>query len=894
MDTQILDKAYEPSGVEEKWYAFWMEGSFFRANSDSTKRQYSIVIPPPNITGSLHMGHALNNTLQDILIRFNRMQGFNTLWMPGTDHAGIATQNVVERKLAEGGLDRHSLGREKFIQRVWQWKEQYGGVITKQLKKLGASCDWSRERFTMDEGLSEAVREVFVRLYNEGLIYKGDYIINWCPRCRTALSDLEVEHEEESAKLYHLAYPLESGRGSVIVVTTRPETMLGDTAVAVHPKDDRYLDLIGEKVILPVLHREIPIIGDEYVDMEFGSGALKVTPAHDLNDFEIGLAHELEMVKVIDEDGKMGKETGPYQGLDRFECREKIVGDFKRDGILLKEEDYRHNVGHCYRCKTIVEPTVSKQWFVRTKPLAEVASQAVKTGRTKIIPQVWEKTYFEWMNNIRDWCISRQIWWGHRIPAWYCEGCEETIVSKEEPHSCGRCGGKELRQETDVLDTWFSSALWPFSTMGWPQETDELRVFYPTSVLVTGFDILFFWVARMMMMGLHFMGDVPFKEVHIHALVRDIHGRKMSKSRGNVIDPLVVMQEYGTDAFRFTLAAFAAHGRDILLSEERIEGYRHFANKIWNASRFSLTNLTDFRGISQEIDLGELRLPNRWILSRFNETVREVTEALEEYRFNDGAQAIYHFMWHEFCDWFLELIKPVLFGKDDSQERTVTQYVLMRVLDGALRLLHPFMPFITEEIWQRLPNDGKSIMIADFPQYDEGLRDKEALEDMDLVMRTIGGIRNIRGEMDIAPNKRLDVLLLAEKEYIRERLEQYRIYITHLARIDNLSFITSREKHRDAATAVLGDVEIFVPMGKDMDFGGETRRLEKEIRKVEKELEFTGRKLSNDEFISKAPGGVVEKTKMKREALLNREKKIRESLAKILEIRGSTSNKGGR
>ena len=894
MDAKTLSKAYEPSGVEEKWYTFWMEGGFFRADSRSTKRRYSIVIPPPNITGSLHMGHALNNTLQDILIRFNRMQGFNTLWMPGTDHAGIATQNVVERKLAEGGLDRHSLGREKFIQRVWQWKEQYGGVITKQLKKLGASCDWSRERFTMDEGLSEAVREVFVRLYNEGLIYKGDYIINWCPRCRTALSDLEVEHEEESAKLYHLAYPLESGRGSVIVVTTRPETMLGDTAVAVHPKDDRYLDLIGEKVILPVLHREIPIIGNEYVDMEFGSGALKVTPAHDLNDFEIGLAHELEMVKVIDEDGKMGKEAGPYQGLDRFECREKIVGDFKRDGILLKEEDYRHNVGHCYRCKTIVEPTVSKQWFVRTKPLAEVASQAVKTGRTKIIPQVWEKTYFEWMNNIRDWCISRQIWWGHRIPAWYCEGCEETIVSKEEPHSCGRCGGKELRQETDVLDTWFSSALWPFSTMGWPQETDELRVFYPTSVLVTGFDILFFWVARMMMMGLHFMGDVPFKEVHIHALVRDIHGRKMSKSRGNVIDPLVVMQEYGTDAFRFTLAAFAAQGRDILLSEERIEGYRHFANKIWNASRFSLTNLTDFRGISQEIDLGELRLPNRWILSRFNETVREVTEALEEYRFNDGAQAIYHFMWHEFCDWFLELIKPVLYGKDDSQERTVTQYVLMRVLDGALRLLHPFMPFITEEIWQRLPNDGKSIMIADFPQYDEGLRDKEALEEMDLVMRTIGGIRNIRGEMDIAPNKRLDVLLLAEKEYIRERLEQYRIYITHLARIDSLSFITSREKHQDAATAVLGDVEIFVPMGKDMDFGGETRRLEKEIRKVEKELEFTGRKLSNDEFISKAPGGVVEKTKMKREALLNREKKIRESLAKILEIRGSTSNKGGR
>jgi valyl-tRNA synthetase len=560
MEAQILSKAYEPSAVEDKWYTFWIERGFFKADTDSNKTPFSIVIPPPNITGSLHMGHALNNTLQDILIRFKRMQGYNSLWMPGTDHAGIATQNVVEKKLAEEGVDRHGLGREKFIERVWQWKEQYGGVITNQLKKLGASCDWDRERFTMDEGLSEAVREVFIRLYHEGLIYKGNYIINWCPRCRTALSDLEVEHEEESTKLYHLAYPLESGRGSITVVTTRPETMLGDTAVAVNPKDNRYLDLIGEKVILPVLCRKIPIIGDEYVDMEFGSGALKVTPAHDLNDFEIGLAHGLEMVRVIDEDGKMGKEAGPYQGLERFACRKRIVGDFERDGILLKMEEYGHNVGHCYRCKTIIEPTLSKQWFVRTKPLADAAIEAVKDGRTKIVPPVWEKTYFEWMNSIRDWCISRQIWWGHRIPAWYCEGCHEIIVSKEEPHSCSRCGSKEFQQETDVLDTWFSSALWPFSTLGWPKETEELRVFYPTSVLITGFDILFFWVARMMMMGLKFMGDVPFIDVYIHALVRDIQGRKMSKSRGNVIDPLVVMEAYGTDAFRFTLAAFAAQG----------------------------------------------------------------------------------------------------------------------------------------------------------------------------------------------------------------------------------------------------------------------------------------------------------------------------------------------
>ncbi len=885
MEAQILSKAYEPSAVEDKWYAFWIEGGFFRADTNSNKVPYSIVIPPPNITGSLHMGHALNNTLQDILIRFKRMQDFNSLWMPGTDHAGIATQNVVEKKLAEEGVDRHGLGREKFIERVWRWREQYGGVITNQLKKLGASCDWDRERFTMDEGLSEAVREVFLRLYQEDLIYKGNYIINWCPRCRTALSDLEVEHEEESAKLYHLAYPLKSGGGSITVVTTRPETMLGDTAVAVNPKDDRYLDLIGGKVILPVLNREISIIGDEYVDMEFGSGALKVTPAHDLNDFEIGLAHGLDMVKVIDEDGKMGEEAGPYQGLERFECRKRIVGDFERDGTLLKTEDYRHNVGHCYRCKTVIEPTLSKQWFVRTKPLAEAAIQAVKDGRTKIVPPVWEKTYFEWMDSIRDWCISRQIWWGHRIPAWYCKKCDEIIVSREEPHSCGRCSSRDFRQETDVLDTWFSSALWPFSTLGWPKETEELRVFYPTSVLVTGFDILFFWVARMMMMGLKFMGDVPFNDVYIHALVRDIQGRKMSKSRGNVIDPLMVMEEYGTDAFRFTLAAFAAQGRDICLSEERIEGYRHFANKIWNASRFSLTNLTDFQPIAQEIALREMSLANRWILSRFNETVRDVTRALEEYRFNDGAQAIYRFIWHEFCDWYLELIKPVLYGKDNPQERAVTQHVLLNVLDGALRLLHPFMPFITEEIWQRLPHEGKSIMIADFPRYEAALRDEEALRDMDLVMRTIGGIRNIRGEMDIAPNKQLDVLLLAEADNVRNRLDQYRACITHLARVGSLSFITSGERPRDAATAVIGDVEIFVAMAKGMDLGGEARRLEKEIQKVAKELKLADGKLSNDEFISKAPAEVVEKVKLKREALVIKDKKLRESLEEIREIR---------
>ncbi|HEN21253.1 MAG TPA: valine--tRNA ligase, partial [Desulfobacteraceae bacterium] len=666
MEQKILDKSYEPDHVERKWYEYWEKNNLFRAEAVSEKRPFCIVIPPPNVTGTLHMGHALNNTLQDILCRYRRMKGDNVLWQPGTDHAGIATQNVVEKDLSARGSDRHAVGRDKFIEIVWEWRRKYGGLIINQLKRLGCSCDWSRERFTMDEGLSDAVKDVFTRLYEEGLIYRGDYIINWCPRCQTALADLEVEHEEADSYLYYIRYPLEGRDGYLLVATTRPETMLGDTAVAVNPDDKRYRDYSGGNVVLPILNKTIPIIFDRYVDVEFGTGALKITPAHDLNDFEIGNTHELERIKVINEKGFMNELAGPYEGMDRFECREKILADLDRAGLLEKVEPYRNAIGHCYRCKTMIEPLLSKQWFVKIRPLAEKASQAVREGKTRIYPSNWEGIYFEWMNNIRDWCISRQIWWGHRIPAWYCGDCGEVIVSKNEPENCSSCSSPNLVQDSDVLDTWFSSALWPFSTLGWPENTDELKTFYPTSALVTGFDILFFWVARMIMMGIHFMGDVPFRDVYIHALVRDAEGKKMSKSKGNVIDPLEVMGQFGTDAFRFTLAALAAQGRDIKLSEERIQGYRHFVNKLWNAARFVLMNL------SSEIDVnnkcGELSLPDRWILTRVGRVSGEVVKAFEDYRFNDAASICYQFVWHEFCDWYLEMAKEALYGTDQEKK----------------------------------------------------------------------------------------------------------------------------------------------------------------------------------------------------------------------------------
>jgi len=887
MASKILDKSYDPHQVEEKWYRFWMEQRYFRADESSNSQAYSIVIPPPNVTGVLHIGHALNNTLQDILIRFKRMEGCSVLWMPGTDHAGIATQNVVERQLMEEGLDRHALGRDKFIERVWKWKEKSGGTIINQLKKLGASCDWSRERFTMDEGLSEAVREVFIHLYQEGLIYRSHYIINWCPRCQTALSDLEVEHHEISGKLYHLRYPFREGNRFVVVATTRPETVLGDTAVAVHPEDDRYQGDIGKKVILPVLGREIPVIGDPYVDMEFGTGCLKITPAHDFNDFEIGLKHGLEQVKVIDEEGRMNEHAGPYQGMDRFVCRERIVEDFKREGVLIKTEDYHHKVGHCYRCKTIVEPNLSLQWFVRTKPLAQPAIEAVRTGRTRIVPELWEKTYYEWMENIKDWCISRQIWWGHRIPAWYCEACGEVIVAKEEPRSCSKCGSNQLKQETDVLDTWFSSALWPFSTMGWPEETAELKVFYPTSVLVTGFDILFFWVARMMMMGLKFMGDVPFKDVYIHGLVRDEKGEKYSKTRGNVVDPLDLIDRFGADALRFTLAALTMPGSDLKLSESRTEGYRHFANKIWNASRFALMNLEALSpdAMAQTHSSEEFSLPDRWIRGRLNETIRSVRKALDEYKFNEACHILYQFIWHEFCDWYLEMTKLYLYREGDQKRQDLTRQTLLEVLDAILRLLHPFMPFITEEIWQQLPTrkGNESIMVAEFPKPDQQYDDQSVEDEMAWIIEVVNGLRNIRGEMNLPPSEQISVHIRTKSEEVVKRLRGQETFIQFLASAKELSIGKNVEKPLYSAYAVVRDVEIFVPMDRAR-MEEEAERLQKEILKIEKESGFVMKKLSNEQFLSKAPPEIVQEVKEKALEFRSQREKLEESLNKIKEM----------
>ena len=875
------EKVYNPHQVEEKWYKFWEEGNYFRADEFSTRPPFSIVIPPPNITGSLHMGHALNNTLQDILARYKRMDGFAVLWLPGTDHAGIATQNVVEKQLAEEGTNRHKLGRAAFIERVWKWKQAYGGQIINQLKKLGSSCDWSRERFTMDEGLSQAVKEVFVRLFREGLIYRGDYIINWCPRCQTALSDLEVEHEQEQGHLYYIKYPLEESKEYLVVATTRPETMLGDTAVAVHPEDKRYMKFIGQKVILPLMNRRIPVIADGYVSQEFGTGALKVTPAHDPNDFEIGRRHGLDVVRVIDDAGKMNGHAGRYAGQQRFQCRKEVVKDLKEASLLKKMEPFLHNVGHCYRCKTVIEPTVSKQWFVRAEPLARPAIAAVKKGSTRIVPSVWESTYFEWMNNIRDWCISRQIWWGHRIPAWYCQDCREVIVSLQAVSQCSACGSLRVEQEQDVLDTWFSSALWPFSTLGWPEKTEDLRVFYPTAVLVTGFDILFFWVARMMMMGLKFMGDVPFRDVYIHALVRDAEGQKMSKSRGNVVDPLVVIEKFGTDSFRFTLAAFAAQGRDVRLSEERLAGYRNFANKIWNASRFTLSHLQEYapdKPIRQEART----LADRWILSRVNRAIADVRQGLDDYKFNEAASAIYQFLWHEFCDWYIELVKPVLFQEKDPDQKEAAKNTLARVVDVSLRLLHPFMPFITEEIWQSLPGNKGSIMVAQFPKEQESESDLEAEGEMELVMGVIGAIRNLRSELNVPPAKQVEVILHSQKTTLLSSLERNRVYLESLARAEKVSSSSSGEKPRASATSVVGDVEVFLPLKGLINLNDETSRIQKEISKVEEDLVRTNLKLYNEDFLHKARPEAIEKEKQKAKALNDKGAKLKEGLERVL------------
>lgn len=864
----MLNKRYDPKTIEKKWYDFWIKKEYFKADSISDKESYCIVIPPPNVTGSLHIGHALDITLQDVMIRWKRMSGCNTLWLPGTDHAGIATQNVVEKDLQSRDVDRHSLGREKFIEKVWEWKKLYGGTIINQLKSMGASCDWSRERFTLDEGLSKAVREVFIKLYEEGLIYRGDYIINWCPRCHTALSDLEVEHEDIKGNLWYFNYNFAYEDGHITVATTRPETYLGDTAVAVNPKDKRYRDLVGKTVKLPVLNREIPIIADDFVDSSFGTGAVKVTPAHDPNDFEIAQRHDLPFINIMTGDGKMTEEAGPYRDQDRFECRKNVLNDLEDLGHLEKIEDHDLAIGHCYRCKTVVEPYLSKQWFVKIKPLAEEAVKAVKDSRVKIIPSGWENSYFDWMENIKDWCISRQIWWGHRIPVWYCGGCDEIIVSRETPEKC-KCGSDNLRQDEDVLDTWFSSALWPFSTLGWPEKTDDLKTFYPTSVLITGFDILFFWVARMIMMGLKFMDKQPFDHVYIHALIRDAEGQKMSKSKGNVVDPLKMTDAYGTDAVRFTLAAYAAQGRDIKFDEKRVEGYRHFLNKIWNVTRFISMNVKEGEEVSSIKELYEsdpnikLSLADRWILSRLSDVCVEVNKSLEEYRFNDSAGILYQFIWHELCDWYVELIKPELYG-DNEESKKNSLRTLVHVFEVALALLHPFMPFITEEIWQQLPCKRKdeSLCVRIYPVAEDGIEDKETEMKMGIVMDAVTGIRSIRGELNISPSLELKTLIRTldgSEDILKENIT----YITKLGRVKEIEIGKKIKAPKNSAAAIKPEMEIFVPLKGVIDVDVELARLNKEQAKAEKELIFLKKKLANEDFRAKAPKKVVEESHAK-------------------------------
>ncbi|OQY18738.1 MAG: valine--tRNA ligase [Desulfobacteraceae bacterium 4572_35.1] len=885
-----LAKGYKPEEFETKWYRNWEQNGYFHADEYSEKPPYSIVIPPPNVTGVLHMGHALNNTLQDILARWKRMTGHEVLWMPGTDHAGIATQNVVEKQLASEDADRHDLGREKFVERVWKWREESGGQIINQLKRLGASCDWERERFTMDAGLSKAVREVFVKLYEDGLIYRDNRLINWCPRCHTALSDLEVEHDDKKGSLWHLRYPVKGSDRVLVVATTRPETMLGDTAVAVHPEDERYADLVGKMVLLPLTEREIPIIADDYVDKEFGSGAVKITPAHDFNDFEMGKRHNLENVNILDESGFINENGGEYQGLDRYAAREKIVADLDAKGLLEKTEDHLNAVGECYRCKTVIEPYMSLQWYVNVQPLAKEAIKAVETKQTRIVPQQWEKTYYEWMYNIQDWCISRQIWWGHRIPAWFCDDCGEITVSRDDATCCAKCGSTNIHQETDVLDTWFSSGLWPFSTMGWPENTTALKKFYPTSCLITGFDILFFWVARMMMMGLKFMGEVPFKDVYIHALVRDAQGQKMSKSKGNVIDPLTVIDEYGTDAFRFTLTAFAAQGRDVKLSTERIGGYRNFCNKLWNASRFALMNLEGFKPRDNDDNLNwsefKLSMADRWILTRLTEVEREVNNALEGYRYNEVANALYAFTWHEFCDWYIELIKGALYG-DDAEAKRGAQTVVYTVLERLLRLLHPVIPFITEEIWQSLPGKRPvaSIMLANYPQGEGLVQDVVASTQMEQVMDVIRSIRNIRGEMDVTPAKKITALLDCKSEASSGVMTVGQGYIKSLARIERLNCGVGLEQPEQVAKQVSGDVEILLPLAGLINVKEEEKRLIKEIAKVQKDVDMFSKKLANEKFVANAPAAVLEKDRGKLAAAQDKIAVLQASLEKIVALK---------
>jgi len=891
-----LPKAYNPHDVEDKIYKEWESKGYFHATPDPAKKPYTIVIPPPNITGILHIGHALNDTIQDILIRFKRMQGYKAEWMPGTDHAGIATQNVVERKLAKANVKRTDLGREKFVDEVWKWRDEYGSTIIHQLKKLGCSCDWDRTRFTMDEGLSEAVLEVFIRLYEKGLIYKGNYIINWCPRCHTALSDEESQHKDVDGMLYYIKYPIKGSTKAkdehVIIATTRPETMLGDVAIAVNPKDERYKNLKGKTILLPILDRELKLIQDGLVDMKFGTGALKVTPAHDPVDFGLGLKYGLEQINVMNGDATINSNGGEYEGMDRFEAREAIIEDLKARGLFIKSEPHRHAVGHCYRCHTMIEPRLSPQWFVKMKPLAGPAIAAVKDGRVKFYPPRWTKVYLDWMENIRDWCISRQIWWGHRIPVYYCKKCynpedlqrdgkgKGVIVSKVKPEKCPICGSTQIEQDEDVLDTWFSSWLWPFSTFGWPKETPELKYFYPTTALVTAQEIIFFWVARMIMAGFEFMGQEPFKHVYIHGTVRDITGTKMSKSLGNTIDPLEMIQKYGTDALRFSIISITAQGQDVFLSESKFELGRNFANKIWNASRFIISNLkpeeTD-TGLCTFFKTSTLTLPERWILSRFYATLSYVGECLDQYKFNEAANTIYEFLWHEFCDWYIEI------AKSDIGSKT-SQVILYKILEKSLRLLHPFMPFITEEIWQKLPREkdhaGDSIMLQPWPHIQKEMISEAAEADMNRIIQIVSTVRNIRSVWNIDPRTEVNVILNTQDVKDEKLLSENLSLVKRMARAGELK-IGRFSKPVNAAVSVVGSMEIFVPLEGLIDFEKEKTRLKKEETRMIGELNALKGRLSNKEFLSKAPEDVVGKQRARMVELEAQIIKLKDNLKEI-------------
>jgi valyl-tRNA synthetase len=861
-EQQQIPTVYDPQAAEQRLYDWWIESQFFKATGEADKQPYSIVIPPPNVTGVLHMGHALDFTLQDVLVRRKRMQGYDALWLPGMDHAGIATQARVEATLRQEGISRFDLGREMFLEKVWEWKEHYASVIRAQWRRMGFSLDYSRERFTMDEGLSRAVRTVFVKLYEKGLIYRGNRIINWDPAARTALSDIEVEYKEVKGALHHMRYPLQDGSGHITVATTRPETMLGDTGIAVHPDDERYKHLVGKTVFLPIIGREIPIFADEYVDMDFGSGAVKVTPAHDPNDFEMGLRHNLEMISVMDESATMNENAGPYQGLDRFECRKQILKDLQEQDVLFKIEEHIHSVGHSERSGAVVEPFLSTQWFVAMKPLADTAIELQKQGDgVRFVPDRFEKIYLHWIENVRDWCISRQLWWGHRIPAWYCDECNETIVSMEKPASCPKCGHAHLRQDEDVLDTWFSSGLWPFSTMGWPDETDDLKRYYPTDVLVTGYDIIYFWVARMIFTGLEFTGEKPFRDVLIHGLIRDSQGRKMSKSLGNGVDPLEVIEQYGADALRFMLMTASSPGNDLRFYWEKVESARNFANKIWNASRFVMMNLGDFR--YEDIDLhGELGTADKWILHRLNETAAGVNAALERYDFGEAGRQLYEFIWSEYCDWYIELAKLYLQGEDAAAKRT-TQSVLVYVLDQSLRLLHPFMPFITEEIWQHIPHQGQTITLAAYPEHQQRFVDEQAAREMELLMDMIRSVRNIRAEMNVPQSRPVAMIVKPANSETEALIRRGKAYIRRFCNPDSLTIDQTAVTPEKSVTAVVTGTELFLPLAGMIDVDAEIARLEKEWKHLDAEVERVEKKLSNQGFLAKAPADVVEAERTK-------------------------------